>query len=191
MLAQISSQDVLDTFGLTGVVYYPSSRASTLDQETFAFLSSTGLPANETFAPLADLTDHNLIFSTVPSLKAEFERYSADLPPECTEWEILGQLLYSTAAIDPTSGKIYSFPEGEEHYVPLHADVSSLTHSLIVLEKGKRELKELRDDPEYTMHTVITERMTAEISAIDETPLSTAESEWTRIFEEIAMGMWG
>ncbi|WP_369147253.1 SUKH-4 family immunity protein [Streptomyces sp. R44] len=191
MLTDINSSDVVDTFGLTAITYFPHVRGAHLHGPTADFLAGVGLPENRFFSPRLDLEDeslHRLDFGA--SLKASFERDGAKCPPEATAWEELGGFQYATVAIDPADGRIYAFSEGEVDYLPLHADVSSLVHSLTVLEKGKSRYKGIdRDDDEARDRVV--QQMRDEITAVDETPFADDEGEWPSLFEEIGLGMWG
>ncbi|WP_406102625.1 SUKH-4 family immunity protein [Streptomyces sp. NBC_01003] len=109
-------------------------------------------------------------------------------PAACAEWDVLGQLLYSTIAIDPPTGRIYEFPEGEESYLPLNGDISSFVHALIVLKEGERDFKGVKDD---SARSAAVERMKQDIRGVDETPFADEETVWSRLFDEISLGMWG
>ncbi|MEU4493451.1 SUKH-4 family immunity protein [Streptomyces sp. NPDC023998] len=189
MLANLSPEEVRNTFGLLGVVYYAEPAGSGLHVDTADFLARIGLPDNSMFSPKADIDDVERSMKMLPSLKEVFGADGPDCPPESEGWEVLGRFVYALVAIDPQDGRVYAFPEGEEFYVPLHADVSSFVHSLIVLEQGG--YKGIPNDEEYRSRAAVVNRMQERIVAVDPTPFGTAESEWVRIFEEITMGMWG
>ncbi|MCT6781480.1 SUKH-4 family immunity protein [Streptomyces sp. CS7] len=112
------------------------------------------------------------------------------LPEGAEQWEVLGEFQYATVALDPQTGRIYSFAEGEEFYIPMHQDVSSLVHTLTVVETGLAELKKLpRNDDQARAEAV--EALRETITRLDETPFASEDGEWSRFFEEIALGMWG
>ncbi|MFD4318991.1 SUKH-4 family immunity protein [Streptomyces sp. NPDC058548] len=191
MLTNIDTSDVVGTFGLTAVTYFPHVQDAHLDRSTANFLATVGLPENTFFSPRLDLEDENLArLAFGASVKVSFEKDGATCPPETVTWEELGGFQYAMVAVDPTDGRIYAFSEGEVDYLPMHTDVSSLVHSLAVLEKGKAQYKGIdRDDDEARDRVV--EHMRQEITAVDATPFADDEGEWPSLFEEINLGMWG
>ncbi|NUL02560.1 SUKH-4 family immunity protein [Streptomyces lunaelactis] len=192
MLTHIPASTVIETFGLTAVTYFPRTAGGHLHEPTARFLSCVGLPENSFYSPRLDLENQaSPRLSNSPTLKAHFEAGGAECPPEAEGWEVLGGFIYATVALDPRDGKIYAFPEGEEFYVPMHADASSLVHSLIVLEQGKADYKNLPHDDEGAAGAEAAERMKQRITEVDPTPFESADSEWEKLFEEISFGMWG
>ncbi len=189
MLTTIRAEGVLQTFGICNVAYFPLEADAHLHADTARFLSTVGIPSSSFFTAMVDPEDP-ADFEPVPSLKLSFEEDGAQGPPESEGWEVLGQFVYATVALDPVDGRIYSFPEGEEFYVPMHTDVSSLVHALTVLEEGKRQYTKLppRDMQGYAD---VVEHMRQRITAVDETPFASADGEWSKVFEEISLGMWG
>ncbi|MFI8952621.1 SUKH-4 family immunity protein [Streptomyces sp. NPDC053750] len=191
MLISIAPSQVVDSFGLTCVTYFPRSADSHMRSEVAHFLSDVGLPESSFFSSRLDLEDESMErIDDKPTLKAAFEADGAEYPPESEGWEILGVFNYATIAIDPSDGRIYSFPEGEENYIAINADLSSFVHSLIALEQGKRECKGLPVDEEGERARIV-ERIRQQISEVDETPFADENSEWSRLLEEIGFGMWG
>jgi hypothetical protein len=112
MLTTIGPDDVLRTFGLCGITCFPRFATSRMHRESAQFLSSVGLPSNSFFSPKVNLETPSPLECT-PSLKLSFEEDEAERPTESEEWEILGDFMYATVAIDPTDGRICAFPEGE------------------------------------------------------------------------------
>ncbi|WP_079040697.1 SUKH-4 family immunity protein [Streptomyces prasinus] len=191
MLIRITPRQVVDIFGLTCVTYFPRSAGSHMRSEVAHFLSDVGLPESSFFSCRFDLEDESLErIDGRPTLKTAFEADGAECPPESEGWEILGVFNYATVAIDPSDGRIFSFPEGEENYTAMNADLSSFVHSLLVLEQGKSEYKGLPVG-EGDERARVVERARQQISEVDETPFADEDSEWSRIFEEIGFGMWG
>lgn len=142
MLISIAPSQVVDSFGLACVTYFPRSADSHLRSEVAHFLSDVGLPESSFFSSRLDLEDESMErIDDKPTLKTTFEADGAECPPESEGWEILGVFNYATIAIDPSGGRIYSFPEGEENYIAMNADLSSFVHSLIALEQGMSEYK--------------------------------------------------
>ncbi|MEV5441259.1 SUKH-4 family immunity protein [Streptomyces sp. NPDC052644] len=191
MLANITAGKVISTFGLERVTYYPRTAGAHLHAPTAHFLSSVGLPETGFFSARSDLPDETLSQTSYgPSVKASFERDGAECPPEAETWEELGVFQYAMVALDPASGSVYSFPEGEVEYVPMHADVSSFVHSLILLEEAGPEYRGI-EQGDYQAYDQLVSRMEQQIAAVDETPFTHENSEWTALFEEIRNGMWG
>ncbi|MER7000891.1 SUKH-4 family immunity protein [Streptomyces sp. NPDC000410] len=190
MLTHITPEAVIEGFGLTSITYFPQAAPGHLHGPTADFLATVGLPESQFFGPRMDLEDDSaqrLRFG--PSLKSSFERAGSELPPEAQAWEELGGFIYATVALDPRDGQIYAFPEGESDYQPIHADVSSLVHALIVLNRGRVDCLRLGpDDDEQRAHIV--DRMTREISAVDPTPFMGEEGEWETLFDQIRLDMW-
>ncbi|MET9378854.1 SUKH-4 family immunity protein [Streptomyces sp. NPDC002992] len=190
MLVHITPEAVIKAFGLTSITYFPQAALGHLQGPTAAFLATVGLPESKFFGPRMDLEDdsHQRLRS-VASLKASFERAGSELPPEAETWEVLGDFIYATVALDPRDGKIYSFAEGESDYQLMHADVSSLVHALLVLHKGRMNYLRLgEEDDEQRAHIV--DRMTQEITAADPTPFTDEEGEWETLFDQIRLNMW-
>ncbi|MFF3838199.1 SUKH-4 family immunity protein [Streptomyces sp. NPDC001930] len=191
MLTNINSSDVVDTFGLTAITYFPHVQGAHLGRSTANFLATVGLPGNTFFSPRLDLEDESLTrLAFGASVKASFERDGATCPPEAVSWEELGGFQYAMVAVDPTDGRIYAFSEGEVDHRPMHADVSSLVHSLTVLEKGKAHYTGIARDDDESRDRVV-EHMRQEIAIVDATPFADDEGEWPRLFDEINLGMWG
>ncbi|MEU8763942.1 SUKH-4 family immunity protein [Streptomyces sp. NPDC048659] len=199
MLIDIRADQVPATFGAAGVTYFPRYAGSRLHAPTAGFLATVGLPSGKLFSTKVDLGEYEEPaapdrlspgLSCRPSLQAAFDAEGAALPEEAASWEILGEFQYATVALDPASGKVYSFAEGEEFPVPMHADVSSLVHALIVVETGVAELRELphRDD---LARAAAVEELRARITRVDETPFASEDGAWSAFFEELALGMWG
>ncbi|MET9553272.1 SUKH-4 family immunity protein [Streptomyces sp. NPDC006645] len=190
MLIGIEAEEVRRAGGLTGVTYFPLAAGGHLHRPTAGFLASVGLPQGKFFSPRTDLEDGSAQrLRSGSSLKASFERVGSELPPEAETWEELGNFVYATVALDPRNGRIYAFPEGEIDYQPMHADVSSLVHALMVLSRGRADLLKLgRDDDERRAQIV--DRMIQEITAVDPTPFADEEGEWETLFDQIRLNMW-
>ncbi|WP_030333550.1 SUKH-4 family immunity protein [Streptomyces sp. NRRL B-1381] len=189
MLIDIRAEQVLRACGLTGVTYYPRTAGGRLNADTARFLSSVGLPTNKFFSPKLDLEDAERL-QCEPSLKAAFEEDQATCPPEAEAWEILGEFQYATVALDPDTGRVYSFGEGEEFYLPMHSDVSCLVHAVIELEAGIAELKSIPYDDEHAREQAVSQ-LRRRVSDRDSVPFASEESEWSKLFEEVGFGMWG
>ncbi|MFD7232137.1 SUKH-4 family immunity protein [Streptomyces sp. NPDC059881] len=190
MLSHVTPEAAIEAFGLDSITYLPHAAPGHLHAPTADFLATVGLPESKFFGPRLDLEDdgaQRLGFG--PSLKAAFERVGSELPPEAETWEKLGDFIYATVALDPRDGRIYAFPEGEYDYQPMHADVSSLVHALIVLHKGRKDYLKLETDDDEQRARIV-DRMTQEITAVDPTPFTDEEGEWETLFDQIRLDMW-
>ncbi|MEV4993755.1 SUKH-4 family immunity protein [Streptomyces niveus] len=190
MLTRITPDAVIEAFGLASITYFPQAAAGHLHGPTADFLATVGLPANKFFGPRLDLDNgsaQRLRFG--PSLKASFERTGSELLPEAETWEQLGGFIYATVALDPRDGRIYAFPEGEIDYQLMHMDVSSLVHALIVLNRGRVDLRKLGPDDDEQRAQIV-DRMTQEITAVDPAPFTGEEDEWEILFDQIRLNMW-
>lgn len=190
MLTRVTPEDLIKAFGLTSITYFPQAVRGHLHGPTADFLASVGLPESKFFGPRMDLEDDSaqrLRFG--PSLKASFERAGSELPPEAETWEKLGEFIYATVALDPRDGRIYAFPEGESDYQPMHTDVSSLVHALIVLNSGRVEYRKLGPDDDEQRAQIV-DRMTQEITVVDPAPFTDEEGEWETLFDQIRLNMW-
>ncbi|MFJ8768975.1 SUKH-4 family immunity protein [Streptomyces clavifer] len=189
MLNDIQAEQVVQACGLTGVTYFPQAAGGHLHADTASFLANVGLPSNKFFSPKLDLDDTERL-TCRPSLQAAFERDGAACPPEAETWEILAEFQYATVALDSATGRVYSFGEGEEFYVPMHSDVSCLVHAVIALEAGLTELKTIASADEQARGQAVTQ-LRHRVNAGDNLPFASEDSEWTKLFEEISSGMWG
>lgn len=190
MLTRITTEDVIEAFGLGFITYFPQPVHGRLHGPTADFLATVGLPESKFFGPRLDLDDDStqrLRFG--PSLKASFERAGSELPPEAETWEKLGDFVYATVALDPRDGRVYAFPEGESDYQPMHLDVSSLVHALTVLHRGRVDFRKLGPDEDEQRGQIV-DRMTQEITAVDPAPFADEEGEWETLFDQIRLNMW-
>ncbi|WP_055601367.1 SUKH-4 family immunity protein [Streptomyces aureus] len=178
-----------DVYGLNGVTYFPHLVGSRMHPGTARFLATVGLPSSKLFSTRLDLDTPDRL-ECRPSLKAAFDADGANLPEGSEQWEILGEFQYATVALDPRTGQIYSFAEGEEFYVPMHQDVSSLVHTLTVAETGLTEVKELPHHDDQARAEAV-EALRERITQVDQTPFASEDGEWSRFFEEVALDMWG
>ncbi|MEU7011434.1 SUKH-4 family immunity protein [Streptomyces sp. NPDC046332] len=189
MLIDVHANQVLSRAGLTGLTYYPQHPGSRMHPDTARFLATVGLPSNKLFSAKLDLHAHRRL-ECQPSLKAAFDADGATLPKDASHWEIIGEFQYAMVVLDPRTGKVYSFAEGEEFHVPMHQDVSSLAHALTCVETGLADLKKLPHAEDRAREEVI-ERLRNTIDQADDTPLASVDSVWSKFFDEISFGMWG
>ena len=178
----VTSDGMLETFGLAGVVFFLSyeSEGNQLDRRTAEFLSRVGLPDNQYFMAKASVGQEESI-----RLESWFGSERGTLPQECREWLVLGHFVASLIALDPVSGKVYAFGEGEplDAYEHLHRDVESLAYALYLFGKFEEE-----GDEEEVEQRV--ERLRSRIEAFDPLPFADEQSQWNLIFEEVIDGIW-
>ncbi|HEX5567538.1 MAG TPA: SUKH-4 family immunity protein [Streptomyces sp.] len=178
----VTEGELIRLYGTTGVVYFPRHPESGLDPRTATFLSSTGIPHDETFVSRFDVEEPG---HDTANLGERFDRRGRRCPEEARSWLLLGYLTYSLVALDPASGKVYVFPEGDDSYTQLHRDVESLVFTLAEF----RKLEEAclgTEDPEEPVTG-----FRARVDSFDPIPLAGEGSEWNRILDEVLSGMWG
>ncbi|WP_051842091.1 SUKH-4 family immunity protein [Streptomyces sp. NRRL F-5193] len=191
MLTTISPSQVIHQFGLGAVTYCPRVPGARLHAPTANFLASVGLPENKFFSPRLDLENGvipRLYYG--PSLQACLARDGIECPPGTERWEVIGGFIFAMVALDPENGTVHAFSEGEPEPLAMHADVSSLVHSLMVLERSQADYREIDPDDDAARDAVVA-RMRQEIVTVDPTPFAEDVSEWSNLFEEINLGMWG
>ncbi|MER6406012.1 SUKH-4 family immunity protein [Streptomyces viridosporus] len=179
----VSSDELLDAFGLTGVVYFPRHAApgNRLDVRTADFLSGVGLPDDVYFTSKAGVGQEESI-----ALAEWFGPENGTLPEECRTWLVLACFAASLLALDPESGKVYAFGEGEPlaSYAQLHRDVESLVHALLLF---KRFDEHERDDDADVEEQV--DRLRARIEAFDPLPFEHDRSQWNLVLDEVVEGI--
>ncbi|MEU7467149.1 SUKH-4 family immunity protein [Streptomyces sp. NPDC044984] len=180
----VSADELLSAFGLTGVVYFPRHEepGSRLDARTADFLSGVGLPDDEYFRSKAGDGQEESI-----GLAGWFGPEDGPLPEECGSWLVLAHFAASLIALDPGSGKVYAFGEGDplDSYTQLHRDVESLTYALLLF---KRFEEHARDDDADVDERL--DRLRARIEAFDPLPFEDGRSQWNLVLDEVAEGIW-
>ncbi|MER7492537.1 SUKH-4 family immunity protein [Streptomyces pharetrae] len=179
----VQPDDMISAFGLSGVVYFPlyDSPASSLDRRTAEFLSRIGLPDVEYFKSKASVGQEESI-----RLAEWFSDERGFLPEECREWLVIAYFAASLIALDPVSGKLYAFGEGEplDAYEPIHRDVESLAYALLLF---KRFEDQERGDEELEEHI---EQLRRQIESFDPLPFTDEQSQWSLVLEEVLDGIW-
>ncbi|MGW3683253.1 SUKH-4 family immunity protein [Streptomyces prasinus] len=180
----VTPAELLSTFGLTGVVHFPryESPDNRLDTRTADFLSQVGLPHDETFNSKASAGQEESILLT--------EWFAPDdgiLPEECHPWLVLGYFAASVISLDPHTGKVYAFGEGEplNTYTQLHRDVESLVHALNLFKK----FREHQSDAQIGIDEQV-EDLRARIHAFDAIPFEDDQSPWNLVLDEVIEGIW-
>ncbi|MGX1274887.1 SUKH-4 family immunity protein [Streptomyces phaeoluteigriseus] len=179
----VTPDELRSTFGLSGVVYFPRYEVpdSQLDTRTTDFLSQVGLPHDETFKSQASIGQEESILLT-----EWFRPEDGPLPEECHSWLVLGYLAASVIALDPHTGKVYAFGEGEplNAYTHLHRDTESLVYALNLFKKFDEQERDDADVEEQV------EQLRAAVQDFDATPFEDDQSQWNLILDEVLEGIW-
>lgn len=180
----VSADELLSAFGLTGVVYFPRHHGpgNRLDPRTADFLSGVGLPDEAYFMSKASVGQEESV-----DLAEWFGPEDGTLPEECRTWLVLAHFAASLLALDPESGKVYAFGEGEplDAYTQLHRDVESLAYALLLLKRFEQEPEDDADGVDERL-----DRLRARIEAFDPLPFEDEQSQWTLVLDEVAEGVW-
>lgn len=180
----VSPDEVLESFGLSGVVYFPryDSTENLLDERTTLLLCQVGLPDARWFKSKASVGQDESI-----ALAEWFDPDDGPLPEECRNWLVLAYFASSVVALDPETGKVYAFGEGEplDSYTQLHRDVESLVYSLHQFQLFLKHERD--DDAELEAHA---ERLRSRITEFDAVPFENDESQWNLVLEEVIDGIW-
>ncbi|MGJ5754144.1 SUKH-4 immunity protein of toxin-antitoxin system [Streptomyces puniciscabiei] len=178
----VSSEDVIRLFGLDGVNYYPQYDGSELDAKAAEFLAGVGLPTDRTFASRAEPESG---FPTPNELGPLFGRRGQACPPERRHWLVLGYLVTALVVLDPRTGTIHVYPEGESDSQLLHRDVESFVFTLCAFRKLTDAYTEDEDQVEEFAY-----EFRQAVTTVDPTPLADEETEWNRLLDEVLEGMW-
>jgi hypothetical protein len=180
----VTPDELLETFGPTGVVYFPRHDApdTELDPRTADFLSRVGLPDNDYFKSKAGIGQEESI-----RLAEWFTPDGGRLPPRCRSWLVLAHFVASVIALDPVDGKVYAFGEGESptSFSQLHRDIESLVHALLLFARFDEQERGESGDIESEVR-----QLRSRIEAFDPLPFLDGRSQWALICEEVVDGIW-
>jgi hypothetical protein len=176
----VTPDELIRTFGLSGVVYFPryESAEHTFHAKTADFLNIVGLPHDDQFL---SRTEGDTI-----SIAEHHAEHGDALPKECRSWLMLGWFQYMEVALDPGDGKVYAFGEGDplDAYSQLHRDVESLVYTLVAFS----EFQEACSDGARLDE--LESRFKEKIDAFDPIPFSDEGSEWVRIIDGVLEESW-
>ncbi|MEU9479253.1 SUKH-4 family immunity protein [Streptomyces sp. NPDC048191] len=178
----VSSEDVIRLFGLDGVNYYPQYAGSELDAATAGFLGAVGLPSDRTFVSRAEPENG---FPTPAELGPLLDHRGQACPPEQRRWLVLGYLITALVVLDPQTGSVHAYPEGETESQILHRDVESFVFTLCAFRKLIDAYTEDEDEVEAFVY-----EFRQAVTAVDRVPLANEETEWSRLLGEVLDGMW-
>ncbi|MEU0071195.1 SUKH-4 family immunity protein [Streptomyces sp. NPDC006332] len=108
-----------------------------------------------------------------------------ECPPARRHWPALGYLRTTLVVIDPDSGNVHAYPEGEEESLVLHRDVESLAYCLTEFRK-LLDARAQGSDAEAAVH-----QFREAVTGFDSLPLEDEDSEWNTMLEEILDGLSG
>ncbi|MFF5505899.1 SUKH-4 family immunity protein [Streptomyces roseolus] len=184
MNPSVTPQKMLDSYGLQNTIYFPQATGVEFHTPSANLLSTVGLPHSEVFISREEVPNPYPESLDSITLGSRFDHFDTPCPPESRAWWALGYLFETLVAVDPQSGKVYGFPEGEPGYTELHRDVESLLFTLI--EFRKLEVDHDNDvDPE-----VLSARFKQVVGAFDSTPFADENSQWNQSLEELENGIW-
>ncbi|MEU0333996.1 SUKH-4 family immunity protein [Streptomyces sp. NPDC006193] len=178
----MSSEDVIRLFGLDGVNYHPQHSGAELHAPTAQFLACVGLPTDQTFASRAEPENG---FPTPRELGLLFDRQGRACPPERRRWAVLGSLVTAVVVLDPETGAVHAYPEGEDESQLLHRDIASFVFTLCAFRKLIDACTEDEDEVEAYAY-----EFRQAVTGIDPTPLADEGTEWNRLLGEVLEGMW-
>ncbi|MER7000572.1 SUKH-4 family immunity protein [Streptomyces sp. NPDC000410] len=180
----VTPAQLAQAYGLGNVVYFPQSGITDFDARSANFLSTVGLPHSEVFVSRENVADPYPADLDAITLGSRFHHYGMSCPAESRSWWMLGYLFTSLVAMDPTSGRVYAFPEGSSGYAELHRDVESLAHALIELRKLEIDHDNAVDPEELSA------RFKRVVGGFDPTPFADEQSQWNLSLEELEHGIW-
>lgn len=179
----LTADELVSVHGLDGVVYYPQPPRTPFEPDTATFLSSVGLPDNRLFKARADVgTDEDDIDPV--ELGPLFDLDELAYPQERRHWYVLGYLRTTLVVLDPATGAVHGYVEGDDDSIVLHRDVESLAFCLTGLRKLQDAAKNGED------HDALATRFRDAVNAFDALPLDHEESEWSVLLDEFASDMW-
>ncbi|MFP8962062.1 SUKH-4 family immunity protein [Streptomyces nanhaiensis] len=180
-MSEVAPNDLVRAYGLTGVVYFPRYSTSALEVRTENFLSSIGVPHDEIFTSRADVGEPE---PDPIELGPLFELDEQECPEERRDWLALGYLRTALIVLDPRSGAVHAYAEGEIESHPLHRDIESFAFCMIQF----RRLRDARSAD--TDVALLVQRFRESVTAHDSTPFQYEDSEWNLILDEIRDGIW-
>ncbi|MFE4368633.1 SUKH-4 family immunity protein [Streptomyces sp. NPDC056835] len=179
----MATGDVIEAFGLEGVVLFPYAQAesSPLSARASSFLSRVGVPNDYFFISRGGPEEEEE--SVYVGSWAADEDFGFDVPEECGSWLIVGHFPCAATALNPADDHIYAFSyDGDGKPVLIHRDLDSLVRSLITLKYFCAEREENED--------LAPEELRARIESFDRLPFSDEASEWNRVYAEIVDGIF-
>jgi hypothetical protein len=178
---------MVEAYGLRNVVFFPQYEGVEVDRKAAALLSLVGLPHTGVFASRIDPEAPADTETDPVAIGGFFDdgEGSSSCPPEARAWWLLGMLFTTVIALDPVSGKVYEFRDGESGYHLFHRDLESFLFALIEFRKLEVDHEDESLEPEE-----LAERFTSTVGAFDPTPFEDEESQWNMAMEELVDEIW-
>lgn len=167
---------LVQLYGLDGVVLFPECSGKSWPGS--GWLASVGLPHDELFFSRTEAGESEPLLVRIGEL---YDSRGWECPTESRDWLLLGVMSTADFAVDPVSGKVYGFPEGEDGYALLHRDIPAFVRFLAafrVLMNGYRSADGGPVD-------ALVSSFRAEVAAIDSLPLSDEDSVWNLILDDV------
>ncbi|MQY15588.1 hypothetical protein SRB5_57720 [Streptomyces sp. RB5] len=184
MNLSVTPRTMIDAYGLENLVFFP--RYAESEPHAAALLSLVGLPNSTVFLSRTDPADpYDPGFDPV-AVGSNFDFYGwGTCPEESRSWWMLGTLFETVIALDPATGRVYEFPDGESDYRLLHRDLESFLFTLIEFRRLETDHDAETLDPE-----ALVERFTRVVGAFDPTPFAEEESQWNTTMRELIDEIW-
>ncbi|GHE24098.1 SUKH-4 family immunity protein [Streptomyces thermodiastaticus] len=106
----------------------------------------------------------------------------------------IGVLPISAVVVDPATGVVYQYSEGDRQVIPIHGDVSSLVKTVISFLNYVGSYNGDDDDEDndygYDRRSSEVQALKDEIQRIDPLPFAHEHSEWIELFDNIEAGVY-
>ncbi|GAA3620474.1 SUKH-4 family immunity protein [Streptomyces chitinivorans] len=178
-------EQLVHLYGIKGVVFFAHHPGSPYDGATANHLASVGLPHGRVFTSQVDTDGSERLPAEVGPRS---DLYDQGYPDESRKWHVLGHLPTALVTIDPSSGRVYAFPEGESEYQLLHRDAQSFTYCLAEFHKVDETYRATYPDtPDVD---ALVEGFREKVSRFDASPFEDPDSVWNLMLEEVLDEIW-
>lgn len=114
-----------------------------------------------------------------------------EVGPEADGWVSVGYFPTDHVVVDPRTGEVYQLAEAEPVPLRIHADLSSFLRTIVVAaETGEACAAVSRRPDEVERWNALSDQGRAAVEAVDPLPFAHEESEWVRLFDSMAAGMY-
>lgn len=191
MLFDVNRKPVTGIFGKDRIATLPASAfpPATADTEGARLLQRVGIPTGTLWLrePDEDTGRLPLLHDVVNAENL------MDAPADAGEWPVIGWLLNAHLALDPMSGKVYAVDTDEETVQELHADVSSLVHLTVHIQRLLEEFtfnegNDADEEADFERLERETALIRQETSSIDPFPFQHDDTVWSVVCDELAAG---
>jgi hypothetical protein len=209
MVPELTHEQLVDTFGESGVLRYPESEIpeGITHPPSQRFLRDIGVPRElrNGFLSLEGTYSGGRL-EPLPRAHArhhESGTWAWDLPEGSDHWYVLGGFIGAYIAIDGETGRIWFMEDGGGPPEPLHSGLDALTIYMYAIERDRHlysyeRARSIEDDPDnpddqLDVYEKAAQSLIAELRDVDPTPFTDEEDAgpWTQAFDDIAGGQWG